>query len=73
MKWLLTVPADTDLGGLAARLSTVGVTLLDVAPVPLGDDEVVVQGEGPADLAARVADLGLPVRVNPGSEFDLGF
>lgn len=72
MKWLLTVPADTDLGHLAARLSTVGGTLLDVAPVPLGDDEVVVQAAGPDDLRTRVAGLGLPVEVYPSSEFDLG-
>ncbi|MER6342921.1 hypothetical protein ACWC10_01710 [Streptomyces sp. NPDC001595] len=73
MKWLLTVPAGMDLGDLAARLSAVGGTLLDVDPVPLGETEKVVQGEGPADLDTRVAGLGLPVRVNPSSEFDLGF
>ena len=72
MKWLLTVPAGIDLGELAARLSAVGATLLDVGPVPLGDGEMVVQAEGPADLGARVAGLGIPVKVHPSSEFDLG-
>ncbi|MGI5359310.1 hypothetical protein ACQI4E_28900 [Streptomyces sp. CA-252508] len=72
MKWLLTVPASTDLGQLAARLSTIGGALLDVPPTPLGDDELVVQADGPNDLRMRVADLGLPVEVYPSSEFDLG-
>ncbi|MFI1281320.1 hypothetical protein ACH4U5_11280 [Streptomyces sp. NPDC020858] len=72
MKWLLTVPVGTDLGDLAARLSTVGSTLLDFDPVPLGDDEMAVEAEGPHDLPARVVGLGLPIKVNPSSEFDLG-
>ncbi|MFE5482290.1 hypothetical protein [Streptomyces sp. NPDC056527] len=72
MKWLLTVPIGTALGDLATRLSTVGGTLLDVEPVPIGDDEMVVQAEGPHDLPTRVAGLGLPIKVNPSSEFDLG-
>jgi hypothetical protein len=70
MKWLLTVPAGTDLGHLAARLSTVGATLLDADPVPQGDDELVVQAEGPHDLPTRVAGLGLPIEAYPSSEFD---
>ncbi|MFD9030908.1 hypothetical protein ACFVZW_07105 [Streptomyces sp. NPDC059567] len=72
MKWLLTVPIGTDLGDLATWLSTAGGTLLDVEPVPIGDDEMVVQAEGPHDLPTRVAGLGLPIKVNPSSEFDLG-
>ncbi|MEU9862532.1 hypothetical protein AB0D99_16835 [Streptomyces sp. NPDC047971] len=72
MKWLLTVPAGTDLGDLATKLSGVGCTLLDSTPVPIGDDEMVVEAEGPEDLPTRVAGLGLPVKVNPSSPFDLG-
>ena len=72
MKWLLTVPASTDLGDLAARLSTIGGTLPAADPVPLGDDELVVQAEGPHDLGTRVAGLGLPIEAYPSSEFELG-
>ncbi|MGW6916861.1 hypothetical protein ACWGB8_23995 [Kitasatospora sp. NPDC054939] len=72
MKWLLTVPAGTDPGDLATRLAAVGATLLDADPVPLGDDELVLQAEGPDDLPARIARLGLPIKVNPSSGFDLG-
>ncbi|WP_327733946.1 hypothetical protein OG749_08730 [Streptomyces nojiriensis] len=72
MKWLVTVPVGTDLGELAARLSAVGGTLLDFGPVPLGDDEMALEAEGPPDLPARVAGLGLPIKVNPSSELDLG-
>ncbi|WP_158754866.1 hypothetical protein [Streptomyces sp. NRRL F-2580] len=66
------MPVGTDLGDLAARLSTVGGALLAYDPVPLGDDEMAVEAEGPPDLPTRVAGLGLPIKVNPSSEFDLG-
>lgn len=72
MNWLLTVPTGADLGDLATRLSTVGGTLLDSDPVPIGDDEMVVEAEGPPDLPTRAATLGLPIKVNPSSEFHLG-
>ncbi|MGN9786131.1 hypothetical protein ACTMTF_32205 [Nonomuraea sp. ZG12] len=68
MDWLLTVPADTDLGTLAAKLSAVGCTLRDLDPVPLGPDEKVVYARGPHDVSARLAAIDIPVKANPDSE-----
>lgn len=69
MKWLLTVPAGTDRAALAGALAGIGCTLLDLDPVPLGEAEQALYAEGPRDLPALLAGLGLPVRASPSSEY----
>lgn len=69
MHWMLTVSADADPLDLGEQLAAFGATLDPVAPVPLGRREKVVFVTGPADLATRLADAGLPVKVSPSSDF----
>lgn len=67
MRWLITVPAGTDLGDLARVLRPANGSLRDVDPVPLGE-EVVVFAEGPHDLPQRLDRADLSLRLNPDSE-----
>jgi hypothetical protein len=72
MKWLLTVPVDTDIEALARDLSAIGAVVEDDEPVPLGDHDKVVYVEGPQDLPSRLAGTNVEVRgIDPNSE--LGF
>jgi hypothetical protein len=72
MKWLLTVPAGTDLGELRRALAGHGVTLGTAPPIPLDAGEHVVEAEGPRDLSALLEGLGLQaIKASPSSELEL--
>ncbi|MFG2119710.1 hypothetical protein [Streptomyces sp. NPDC048710] len=72
MKWLLTVPADTDIDALVRALAAIGAVVEDDKPVPIGDHDKVVYVEGPQDLPSRLAGTNVEVRgIDPNSE--LGF
>jgi hypothetical protein len=72
MKWLLTVPAGTDLGELRQALAAHGVILDSAPPIPLDAGEHVVEAEGPRDLPALLDGLGLQaIKASPSSELEL--
>jgi hypothetical protein len=72
MKWLLTVPAGTDLGELCRALAEHGVTVDSAPPIPLDAGERVVEAEGPHDLPALLEGLGLQaIKASPSSDLEL--
>ncbi|HEU0042243.1 MAG TPA: hypothetical protein VFQ15_07835 [Jiangellaceae bacterium] len=72
MKWLLTVSADIDRGGVAAMLADAGGSLREDPAIPMDDDEVVFFAEGPHDLPQQLAEQDAPVlKVSPDSDVTL--
>jgi hypothetical protein len=72
MKWLLTVPAGVDLDELRRALAGHGVTVAEDAPIPLDDEDHVVEAEGPPELPALLEHAGLrTVKASPSSELEL--
>jgi hypothetical protein len=72
MKWLLTIRAGADLEQVRRELARDGITVDVDSCIPLGEDEQVVEAEGPAELPAGLerADLGV-LKVSPSSELEL--
>ncbi|MEV0803766.1 MULTISPECIES: hypothetical protein [unclassified Kribbella] len=69
MRWLITVPADFDLDALAAAVTAAAGSLGDEEPIPLGDDELAVYAEGPADLPRTLHEsISEVLKVSPNSE-----
>ena len=71
MKWLLTIPADSDLHELRQEVEAAGATIEDRDPVPLEGDERVVYADGPDDLNERLSKTKVPVRLNRSSRIQL--
>lgn len=71
MKWLLTTDKDVDLAVLRQEVESVGGTLEQKEPVPVGEDEQVLHAEGPEDLHERLAKTPTPVKANPNSRMEL--
>ena len=69
MRWLITIPADFDLDALAEAVMAANGALGDEEPIPLGDDELAVYAEGPADLPRVLHNsTSEVVKVSPNSE-----
>jgi len=72
MKWLVTTPKGIDVGRLIERLSAFGCTAdPDLAPIPLDDNEQVIEVDGPKDLPARASGESQILKVSPNSEMTL--
>ncbi len=72
MKWLLTVRADVDLEEVRRELAAEGVTVDVGSLVPLGDDEQVVEAEGPAEIGEALERAGVEVvKASPSSDLEL--
>jgi hypothetical protein len=68
MDWLVTVDSSADLQQLKGRLAELGCGGLEnAAPIPLGDNEQVIEVSGPPDLAARAGRLPGVRKVSPNS------
>jgi len=69
LRWLITVHADFDLDALVEALAAADAALGSEDPVPLGEDELALFAEGPANLSARLAETTRDViRINPDSK-----
>lgn len=71
MKWLLTIPADSDLHELRQEVEAAGATIENRDPVPLEGNERVVYADGPDDLHVRLSNTKVPVRLNRSSKIQL--
>jgi hypothetical protein len=72
MKWLLTIPADIDLGELRRTLAGHRVTVDTASQIPLDAGEQVVEAEGPPELPEMLQRAGLEkVKASPSSELEL--
>ncbi len=71
MEWLITVKADTPLEELEARLAEWGSKRTGSPPIPLGEDEQVIEVSGPANLPRKAQDEDLIVKVSPSSPMTL--
>lgn len=68
MRWLLTVSVTVDRQTLAEEVTRAGGSLLNDAPVPLDEREIVFFAAGPYDFPTRLRTGGLVNRVSPESE-----
>lgn len=71
MEWLVTAKSDTRLEELEARLARWGGKLAGRPPVPLGDDEQVIEVTGPADLPSKAQADDCIIKVSPNSPMTL--
>ena len=72
MRWLITVKQGSSIDSLARKVASCGGCCdLDVEPVPLGEQEQVLEADGPDDLPQRLADDPMVVHVHPSSEMGL--
>ena len=67
MEWLLTVKSDVSLDQIDALLAGTGYTRTDTPPIPLGDDEQVIEVSGPRGLSDIVESEDWVLRVSPNS------
>ncbi|MDJ0712842.1 MAG: hypothetical protein QNJ54_01310 [Prochloraceae cyanobacterium] len=72
MRWLITTKANVDLKQLTAKLSTFGCELVnDLPPIPMGDDEQVVEVEASQDLSEMLKTDEEILQLHPSSEMTL--
>jgi hypothetical protein len=72
MKWLVTVDTQARLQEVYRFLAELGCTVdPSHEPVPLDQNEQVIQAEGPKDLPARAQGHPAIRRVYPSSEMTL--
>jgi hypothetical protein len=76
MRWLLTVPADADLGALERDLVAAGGQLAEEGVTPVrsasgGDTEIVVPAVGPHDLEERLRESQAVLAFYPDSDQQL--
>lgn len=71
MEWLVTTKRDTNLEELESKLAGWGYERTGLPPVPLGDDEQVIEVSGLADLPSKAQDEGSIVKVSPSSPMTL--
>jgi hypothetical protein len=71
MQWLITTKANTNLEELESRLAEWGCERTGSPPIPLGEEEQVIEVSGPANLPEKVRREGLNLKVNPSSSMTL--
>ena len=71
MEWLITTKADANLEELEAKLAEWGCERTGLPPIPLGDDEQVIEVSGPANLPRKVHDQDPVIKVSPSSPMEL--
>ena len=72
MQWLVTTKDDIDLAALDEKLAAwKSERLIDLPPVPLGDDELVFEVIGPKDLPQRASIDPSILEVYPNPDMDL--
>jgi len=71
MRWLVTVKRGVDLGALAALVESAGGSSAAADPIPLGDDEIVVEIEATKEAAQRLARDASVISVHPSSDYTL--
>jgi hypothetical protein len=71
MQWLITTKADTNLEELESRLAELGCERTGSPPIPLGEEEQVIEVSGPANLLKKVRSEGLNLKVSPSSPMTL--
>lgn len=71
MQWLLTIGQEEDVDRVRDEVESAGGHLQDRAPIPLGEQQVVLYAEGPESLRAALRASPLTVKVSPSSRLDL--
>ena len=65
--WLITTSKEIDLAELRQAITAQGGTVGDDLPMSLGDEEQVVEADGPDDLPARLQEHPAVLKVSPDS------
>jgi hypothetical protein len=71
MEWLITTKANANLEELEAKFAEWGCERTGLPPIPLGDDEQVIEVSGPANLPRKVHDEAPVIKVSPSSPMEL--
>lgn len=69
MHWLVTMRAGLNEPALQRILEKLGCTITEESvPIPLGDQEQVIEVEGPRDLRERATVIPEVTKISPSSE-----
>jgi hypothetical protein len=71
MEWLVTTKARKGLSELESKLAQWGCELTGTPPIPLGDDEQVIEVSGPRDLPEKARQDPDIIKVSPNSPITL--
>lgn len=71
MEWLITAKANANLEELEAKFAEWGCERTGLPPIPLDDDEQVIEVSGPADLPRKVQGEDPIIKVSPNSPMTL--
>ncbi len=72
MRWLITTKINNDHQKLMAKLSKFNCYPIDEQPpIPLGDDEQVIEVEGSPNLSQILDTNDEIIEINPSSEMTL--
>jgi hypothetical protein len=71
MEWLITTKANANLEDLEAKCAEWGCERTALPPIPLGEDEQVIEVTGPADLPRKVQGGDPIIKVSPSSPMTL--
>lgn len=69
-KWLITTKTCVDPAQLNSKLSALGCQQTS-PPIPLDDNEQVIEVEGPNDLPAKAESEVEILKINPSSDMEL--
>jgi hypothetical protein len=64
-RWLITISRRADLAELRREIAASGGVADSAPPTPLGDDEQVLEADGPDDLPARLGEHPAVMKVSP--------
>lgn len=72
MKWLITTKSNADLSRIVKELAAWGCVSQNWGmPIPLGDEEQVIEVEGPPNLPEIAVQDNAIIKVSPSSELTL--
>lgn len=71
MQWLITTRANANLEELESRFAEWGCERTGSPPIPLSEEEQVIEVSGPTNLPEKVRSEGLNLKVSPSSPMTL--
>jgi hypothetical protein len=69
-RWLITVSRDEDLDRLREEVAAHGGAVDDTPPIPMDEDDQVLEAEGPDDLPQKLERHPAVRKVSPDSDIE---
>lgn len=68
MRWYVTTKATVNLDQLGQAVAPLGGAVISTRPIPMGDDEVVYEVDGPENLGGRCSNAACITAAHPAGE-----